>query len=180
MLRLPDPPLGDGTVTLRPFGTEDIPDIVAACRDPEIPRWTRVPDDYSEADARAFLAMASAGRTEGTAIVLAVCDATDEALLGATGIHGIGEGTGEIGYWMRREARGRGAATRAVRLVSGWALTDLGLARLDLLAEPANAASQRVAEKAGFSREGLLRGYRELKGTRRDFVMFSLLAGDLD
>jgi RimJ/RimL family protein N-acetyltransferase len=180
MLGPPDPPLGDGIVTLRPFRTADIPDIVAACRDPEIPRWTRVPDDYTEADAQAFLAMAAEGREAGTAIVLAVCDAVSGGLLGATGIHGIGEGTGEIGYWIRREARGRGIAPRSVRLVSRWALTQVGLARLELLAEPANPASQRVAEKAGFTREGVLRSYREIKGTRRDFVMFSLLPGDLD
>jgi len=64
-------------------------------------------------------------------------------------------------------------------LVSGWAMDELGLARISLLAEPGNLPSQRVAEKAGYRREGLLRSYRELKGVRRDHVIYSLLAEDL-
>jgi RimJ/RimL family protein N-acetyltransferase len=70
-------------------------------------------------------------------------------------------------------------ATRALRLVSVWALDELGLQRISLLAEPENVPSQRVAEKAGFRREGVLRSFRELKGARRDYVMYSLLPGDL-
>ncbi len=167
-------------MTLRPFREEDVPDVAAACRDPEIPRWTRVPEGYTEADARAFLATSEQGWAEGTDAVFVIADATTHELLGTAGIHQIGGGSGEIGYLVRREARGRGVAPRAVRLVSGWALTELGLARLELLAEPANLPSQRVAEKAGFAREGLVRSYREIKGRRRDFVMFSLLPGDLD
>lgn len=180
MLQPPDPPLTDGVVTLRAFQEEDLPEVVAACRDPEIPRWTRVPEDYTNADARAFLETSRRGWADGTDTAFVIADARTHDLLGATGVHGIDGGTGEIGYWVRRETRGLGVASSAVRLVSRWALTDMGLARLELLAEPANLPSQRVAEKAGFVREGLVRSYREIKGRRRDFVMFSLLPGDLD
>ena len=84
----------------------------------------------------------------------------------------------EAGYWLRREARGQGAATTAVRLVSGWAFTKLGIRRLNLLTAPENAASQRVAERAGFTREGLLRAWLPTSGGRRVSVMYSLLPGD--
>lgn len=85
----------------------------------------------------------------------------------------------QVGYWVKREARGRGVATRALRLLSRWAFDELGARRVQLIAQPENLASQRVAEKAGFQREGLLRAYAELKGRRPDFHMYSLLPGDL-
>jgi RimJ/RimL family protein N-acetyltransferase len=69
--------------------------------------------------------------------------------------------------------------TRAARLLSRWAIEKLAMERVELLANPANGPSQRLAENAGFTREGLLRAYRRRKGTREDLVMFSLLASDL-
>jgi RimJ/RimL family protein N-acetyltransferase len=86
---------------------------------------------------------------------------------------------GEVGYWMKREARGRGLATRALALVSRWALGEKRLARFQLRADVENVASQRVAEKAGFVREGVLRSSLELKGERRDVIMYSLVPEDL-
>jgi RimJ/RimL family protein N-acetyltransferase len=87
---------------------------------------------------------------------------------------------GSIGYWLLPEARGKGLASRAVKLVSRWALRDLTLARLALLTEPANRRSQRVAERNGFQEEGVLRSYTEIDGRRVDNVSFSLLPGDLE
>jgi RimJ/RimL family protein N-acetyltransferase len=87
---------------------------------------------------------------------------------------------GHIGYWCAREARGRGYTTRALRVVCRHAIDELGLGRLELIADPDNAASQRVAEKAGFRREGVLRSHLlHPDGRRRDSVMFSLLPGEL-
>ena len=76
-------------------------------------------------------------------------------------------------------ARGRGLATAALRLVSRWALRDLGVARVQLTTHLDNAASQRAAERAGFQREGVLRSWEELRGRRVDLVMYSLVAADL-
>ena len=88
-------------------------------------------------------------------------------------------GRAEIGYWLVPSARGRGAAAAAVRLLSRWALRELGLARLALHTHEDNVASQRVAERAGFTREGLLRSF-DTRGERpRDLVVFSLLPSDL-
>lgn len=69
-------------------------------------------------------------------------------------------------------------ATTAVRLVSGWAFEKLGINRLNLITAPENLASQRVAERAGFTREGLLRAWMPTSDGRRDSVMFSLLPDD--
>ncbi len=145
--------------------------MVAACQDPEIPRWTRVPSPYGEADARDFLSRASD--------VSAIVDAGTEEFLGTISWWWVADNV-QLGYWVKREARGRGVATRALILLSRWAFAELGVARVQLLTEPENRASQRVAEKAGFRREALLRSYVELKGTRRDVYMYALLGEELD
>jgi RimJ/RimL family protein N-acetyltransferase len=89
-------------------------------------------------------------------------------------------GLAAVGYWLRPEARGRGAATVAVQLVARWAFAKCGVQRLDLTTAPENVASQRVAERAGFTREGVLRALQATKSNgRRDTVMFSLLPADL-
>jgi GNAT superfamily N-acetyltransferase len=76
-------------------------------------------------------------------------------------------------------ARGRGVATHAVRLIGRWAFEDLELARLELTCAPDNHASQQVAARCGFTREGLLRSHVPFNGGRRDSVMFSLLPGEM-
>jgi RimJ/RimL family protein N-acetyltransferase len=116
-------------------------------------------------------------RLSGDRLPFAVADATTDSLLGAIDVR-LGE-IGSIGYWMHPDARGRGAATRAVVLVSRWAVTEGGVQRLELTTHPENAASQRVAEKAGFHREGVYRGHLPFREGRRSSVMFSLLASDL-
>lgn len=76
---------------------------------------------------------------------------------------------------MIERARGRGLASRAVSLLSGWALSDAGIARVEALVEPDNTASQRVLERAGFTREGQLGSYLAVQGGRADAVIYSRL-----
>jgi RimJ/RimL family protein N-acetyltransferase len=163
--------LEDGDIALRPLAEEDVPAIVAACRDPEIPRRTSVPDGLTEAQAEEFVA--EAGN------VYAIVDADTDELLGTIGFHVLEHARGNFGYWVRKEARGRGVATRALVLLTRWAARERGLGRLQLIVEPDNLASIRVAERAGFRREGRLRDYIELKGSRRDVYMYSLLPEEL-
>jgi RimJ/RimL family protein N-acetyltransferase len=178
---LPEPPLTDGEIVLRPWAWADVPALTAACQDPEIPRWTVVPSPYSEDHAREFITACEADRKTGRQLALAIVDRED-GLLGAIGLASVDrqQRTGEIGYWIARDARRRGVGTRATRLLSHWALTELELERVELLANPLNQASQRLAELAGFTREGLLRKYRRRHGEREDLVMFSLLAEELE
>jgi len=111
-----------------------------------------------------------------------IADAAREEPLGLVSLRMAEQdpGLAAVGYWLRPEARGRGVATVAVLLVAGWAFDRLGVQRLELTTVPENVASQRVAERAGFSREGVLRGLVATKDNgRRDSVMFSLLPADL-
>ena len=88
--------------------------------------------------------------------------------------------TGHIGYRCAREARGRGTTTRALRRLFHYALEELRLERLDLFTDVENLASQRVAQKVGFRREGIVRSHlRHPDGHRRDSVFFSVLPGEL-
>lgn len=174
------PRLSDGQIVLRAPHPGDVDALVAACSDPEIVRYTRVPAPYTLADAHAFLAGSAQGRADGTHVSLVIADPTTDHLLGTITLGLQGGGVGEIGYWVGREARGRGHASRATRLLAEWGIRTLRLARVQLHTFPENVASQRVAENAGFTREGLLRSYREIRGVRRDLIAFSLLPDDLE
>ena len=178
---LPTPQLTDGEIAIRGRRESDIPAVVRACQDPEIPRYTRVPDNYTEAEARLFFSVADRRRDAGESLDLMVVEAPDGRVLGSIGLHMVpGDAhRAQIGYWVAASARGRGVATRAVGLLSRWAMQELRLERLDLRTLPENERSQRVAEAAGFTREGLLRSFDEHKGRRVDLVMYSLLPRDL-
>ena len=178
---LPDPPLSKGDVLLRPWQRGDVSAVAAACQDPEIPRWTVVPYHYTERHARDFVSGTSADREAGRELALAIVDREDDTLLGAIGLANFGwpDLKAEIGYWIAADARRRGVGVAATRLLAVWAIERLGLERVELLANPRNEASQRLAERAGFTREGTLRHYRRRHGVREDLVMFSLLAEDL-
>jgi RimJ/RimL family protein N-acetyltransferase len=154
-LALPDPPLSDGVVALRAWTPADIPAIVAACQDPEIPRWTLVPSPYGEADARAYLQHVADGWDGDVRASFAVADAADHgALLGSAGLQAIDweQRAADVGYWVAAPARGRGVATRAVELLVTWAFGTVGLERIELRTNEGNAASQAVAARAGFCR----------------------------
>ncbi len=159
---------------------DDIGWITVACGDRELSRYVPgIPYPYSEADARAFAEHAARRWAEGqgAAFVIAHALHTSQSGLGMIELHRVAgdPGLGEVGYWLRRAARGHGAATTAVRLVAGWAFGELGIGRLNLQTAPENLASQRVAERAGFTREGLLRAWLPTRDGRRDSVMFCLL-----
>lgn len=178
---LPLPRLADDRVLLRPFGEDDVPAVTTCCQDPLIQRFTRIPYPYDEDDARAFITGAPARRLMGESIDLAMADPGDDRLLGAIGLvidrHDVHRA--EIGYWVAPAERGGGIARRGLALLSRWAVTDGGFARVDLQAALANAASLRVAERCGFVREGTLREAWFRGPARTDMALFSLLPGDL-
>ena len=173
------PTLSDGEIGVRPLATADIPDILAACTDPEIPRWTRVPSPYTREDAARFIAIAAAEAAAGAGVALAIADA-DGRLIGTIGLMEVdGErGYGEIGYWTAAPARGRGAATRAVALLRDWAHAELGLTEVEVLAHRDNRPSQRVAERAGFADTGETRSVPRMPARIRDgYKVYAWRAG---
>ena len=170
---------GEGVV-LRPWRLEDVPAVTAACQDAEIARWLAfVPEPYTEEDARFYVQDCISAPEERKPF--AITEAESGEVIGSIDMRINRMQTGHIGYWLAAEARGRGLTTAAVRALSRWAIEELGLGRVELVTDPDNIASQRVAEKAGFTREGILRSILVNRdGSRRDGVMFSLLPDELD
>jgi len=169
---------GEGVV-LRSWRVEDVPAVAAACQDDEIARWLAlVPQPYTEEHARFYVEECI--QADDDRRPFAIADASTGDLVGSIDMRISRLQTGHVGYWVVAQSRGRGVAADALRAVSRWAFESLGLGRVELVTDPENIASQRVAEKAGFQREGVLRSLLlNRDGSRRDGVMFSLLPEDL-
>jgi RimJ/RimL family protein N-acetyltransferase len=171
----------DGVIRLRLQAEEDVGAMVASLDDPEIHRFTTVREGYDAVDARAWLDEGVQGMAAGVSLPLLAVDAESGALLGGVGgrRHHSDSERWTLGYLVYPEARGRGVAARAVRLLATYLFEELGAARIEVNIEPGNEASLRSAAAAGFQREGLQRAYQEIKGTRRDMVTLSLLPGEI-
>jgi RimJ/RimL family protein N-acetyltransferase len=179
---LPGEPLLDGPTALRPWRDSDLIALVAACQDPEISRWTRVPAPYGESDGRRYLQQRYDLAFAGLAAAFAIVRAPDGDLLGSISLMRIAweHQRAEVGYWLAHDARGQGHATRAVSLICAWGFEALGLERITLLAATDNGPSQCVAERAGFAHEAVLRSYLGHTGGRQDMVAYALLVPGLD
>jgi RimJ/RimL family protein N-acetyltransferase len=171
-------PLADGVVRLRAWSPADADELVRCCNDPDVRRFLPpIPIPFTRADADEFIE-ANRPVPDGRSGFALAIEWDGVPLAGGTGIRLLEPGLCQFGYWVAPEARGRGIATRALRLFATWALDEAGVERAQLFTDPANPISQRVAERAGFQREALLRSFYLLRGERRDAVMFSRLPGD--
>jgi RimJ/RimL family protein N-acetyltransferase len=182
----PPPSLTDGVVTLSAWHHDDADALVRRINDRDVATYLDlVPHPYTTADAHRWFDLSAEGWRTGTSATFAVRVEGIDGAVGGIGVRfltDLDEGCAEVGYWVGAEARGRGVATAATRLAARWAFETVpGLERLQLRAALENAASNRVAEKAGFTREGVLRAQRfnPRLGKRLDFVMWSLLREEL-
>ncbi len=173
--------IADEAIRLRLRAESDEPAMIAALQDPEIPRWTRVPENYDERAAAEWTLERRRQQETGEGLHLVIADAENDRFLGSIGIHDIdrAEGRCNIGYYLAREARGRGLMTRAVRMLSRWAFENLPVDRIEIPVMAGNGASRSVAERAGYTFEGILRSHTVIKERRHDMAMHSLLRGEL-
>jgi len=150
---LPAPTLREPGLLLRPPRVEDADALTAACQDAEISRWTRVPSPYTRDNALEYIAMSESNARDGAAIVLLAFD-DDDRLLGSISLLDLHAAPdyGEIGYWIAADARGRGIATRAVRMLTDWAHRELGRERVEIIVHRDNTASHAVPLRAGYER----------------------------
>jgi RimJ/RimL family protein N-acetyltransferase len=166
-------------VRLMPFGDRHLPGFAAMLTDPDVKRFTRLPVPTPRGFPRTWLERYEQGRRDGTSEAFAIVDDAGE-FLGCAMAFGIEADakTGELGYMVAPGARGRGVATAALRLLTGWGFAERGLLRLELLISVDNAASIRVAERCGYVREGVLRSLHVEQGVREDHELWSCLPSD--
>lgn len=172
--------LRGGGILLAVPTASDVDALTALCQDPEVQRWTTVPVPYGRSDAETFVEQVDRDWARGTALNWALRNPEDRSVLGMVGINLDGHDSGEIGFWLGAEARGRGLMTAAVRLVAEYAFAPegLGLYRMLWSAYVGNWASRRVAWRLGFRIEGTVRAHLLQRGRRRDSWLATLVAGD--
>jgi RimJ/RimL family protein N-acetyltransferase len=174
----PPDSITDGVVVLRELREGDRAVVLSTMRDTVVARWLNMPTAPGNRDFDSLLRVASEGRASGERFDYAVTEAGKDISLGAVIASRRHRDNYEVAYLAREEGRGRGLMTRAVCLLCNW-LLDEGVGRIELRTHPDNEASQRLAERAGFQREGVERQSIWLHGERQDAVLWSLLPGDV-
>ena len=158
--------LRDHDLLLRPIEARDAAGLVDGLDDPETVKFMlAIPSPYTTEDAQNWVERCATAWRTGAAYPFAIVDSESGALLGSIELQG-----NTIGYWVARDAWGRGIATRALKLLCGWARER----PLRLTTHPDNVASQRVAEKAGFRRVGTVTHEVPFQDGTREAFLFEL------
>jgi RimJ/RimL family protein N-acetyltransferase len=178
-LSLPEDGITDGAVRLRLPTVEDIDGLMPAFTDPELREAGNLPD-FSRAEMEATLPHLPALVASGRLMPMTALDAATGDVVGGGTLHHLDADRAivEIGYWVLRHAQRRGIATRIARLLAEHAF-GLGVMRVAAYVNVGNVASERVLERAGYTREGVVRSMPKPGGVRRvDKTLFSLLPGE--
>ena len=172
-------PQPDRTLRLEPLAEEHLVGLTALTTDAEAVRFTRLPEPMPDGFAQAWLERYQRGSADGTAYGFAAVD-DDGTFLGiGLAPHVDPEAREvELGYIVAREARGRGVATEMVRQLTRWAFEERGIQRAYLIIDVDNPASKVVAERAGYSLEGVMRSTYLKQGRRSDTELWSRLPSD--
>ena len=179
-LRAPDPPLTDGVVRLDPMTRADVPDLLRLVEDDAIREFTLVPTSAGESFVRSWIRGYEEGWKNGSraGFIVRADGAGDFVGFASMFRVDLPAKEGEIGYAISPAARGRGAAGRALGLLTRWGFDELGLERLELRISVTNPASERVAERGGYRQEGVLRSVHFKEGRRIDVGIWSCLRSD--
>ena len=175
----------DGPVLIRPYRQEDAIALYGAVRESvsEVSLWLPwCHQNYSIQESRDFIGSRELASQGAEWFSFGIFGKDDGGFLGGVGINFINRvhQMANLGYWVRTSATGRGIATMATRLAARFGFEELGLHRIEIVAAVGNLPSQRVAEKAGATREGILRKRLLIRGESLDAVLFSLVPEDLE
>ncbi len=173
--------LSNNAVKIRRYCADDIPLLFEAAREStsEMLDWLSwCHPNYTVEESRSFVLSCEIAWSQKTRFAFAVFDASSDLFLGGVGLNQFNRkhNFANLGYWVRSSQTRRGVATAATLLAAQFGFEDLGLYRIEILTAVANAASQRVAAKAGAKREGILRNRLLLHNRPHDAVMYSLVS----
>ena len=176
--------LTDGTISLRYFRKSDAEELHKAIRESlaELTPWLEFAhDDYSIKETRKWLQTHPKNRKKGIEHNFVIFHAKDGGFLGGCGLNRIDtvNKLANLGYWVRTSCTSRGVATAATLLLAWWGLKELKLNRIEIGVAIDNKPSQRVAEKVGAQREGVLRKRLVVRDKIHDVIMYSLIPGDV-
>ncbi|MCZ2857677.1 GNAT family N-acetyltransferase [Blastococcus sp. VKM Ac-2987] len=173
----PATPPAHGAVVLREFVDADVAVGLDLSTDPYVPLVSTLPPHATTDDARDWVERNRARWATGKGFSFAIADAGTGQGLGQIGlwVDELPHGRASAGYFVAPGARGRGLAADALTALTTFAWTIPGLHRVQLFIEPWNTASIRTAERAGYAREGLLRGHLEIGGRRRDVLLYAVV-----
>jgi RimJ/RimL family protein N-acetyltransferase len=165
---------------LEPLDERHVPALEPVVHDPDVLRFTRIPDPPPHGFATTWIERYVEARMDGTREGFAAVDAESGMFVGlALAPHIDIEGReGELGYLVAPNARGRGVATEILRQLTQWAFEEAGLLRAYLIVDVENVASQKVADRAGYVREGVMRSLHVKDGRRSDCILYSRLPSD--
>lgn len=167
-----------GELMLRPLSRAVLGALGPLLDDPDTLRFTRFPAQRDEAWMRAWVDRYIEGAHDGTRAGFVAVDSGERIVGLALAPHiARAEGEAELGYIVSPDARGRGVATRLLAMLTRWAFAD-GIERAYLIIAVGNAASERVAARAGYTREGVMRSVMLHPGERCDASLWSRLPGD--
>jgi ribosomal-protein-serine acetyltransferase len=171
-------------ILLRAFRVDDAEAIYeAVCQSKaELARWLPwCHAEYGRDDTLEFLNHRGEAFGKDQEYAFAIFARAGGQFVGATGINQIDRATrrANLGYWLRSSVTGQGIATQATLLVARWAFAELDLERIEIVAATGNVASQRVAFRAGATREGIARRRLRIGDEQHDAVVFSLVPSDL-
>lgn len=168
---------GEGAYLLRPWdAATDLGPVIEAGMDPHIPSITSVPRDGGPDDAVAFIERQHERLGDGVGFSFAIAATGGGPAVGHLGVWTAElqeRGRVTLGYWVTASNRRRGVAAAALRLGTEWAQTELRAVRCQLHVEPWNEGSWRVAEYAGYEREGLLSAWQQIDGVWRDLFVYA-------
>jgi ribosomal-protein-alanine N-acetyltransferase len=175
------PDATDGRVRLRAWLHDDLPCVQAASTDQAITEATTVPSPCTQQAGLAFIERQWARSADGQGWSLAIARCADGQAVGCvTLLLRPQPGVAGLGYWLSPPSRGHGYASRAVALLTTWALQVAGLDRVEAWVEPGNSASARVLAGCGYRMEGRLRSFLAFPSRRTDAMVFSRIPSDLD
>jgi|SRR4051794_15208734 len=173
----PPEKLTDGVVALRKIRESDRAVLLSTMADPTVRRWLNMPRAPRDSDFDSTLRVIRNGFASGDRYDYCVTEPPDDVSLGAVIASRRHRDNYELAYLARAEGRGRGLMTRGVRLLCDWLFAE-GVGRIEIRTHPDNEASQRLAERCGFQREGLERRSIWLHNQRHDAILWSLLPDD--
>ncbi|SDI07561.1 Protein N-acetyltransferase, RimJ/RimL family [Actinokineospora alba] len=169
-----------GPVVLRAFAERDVQLAFEFGDDPYVPLIGSLPAKPSDQEAMDWIHRQQSRLAEGVGLSFAIADARTDEAVGAIGLwlQNLAAGRATAGYSVAATHRGRGFASSALTALTAFAWTIPALHRVELHIEPWNLGSIRVAENAGYRREGLLRSHQEIGGVRRDMLLHATIRAE--